>query len=150
MGRRAGNTALWIDVGLDMFILEERWATISGSRPEPVNVEESRGALLGFACADGKERKRGCSIFGLEVKREEMTWCGRRVEGAVVMGSPKRSWLCSSGPRSLRGRFAGRTSVMLTVASLLLGAGASVRVLRFATRLAFSLWAMRMQSRHSR
>ena len=73
VGRRAGSTALWMEVGREMFILEDRWATTRGSSPRPVKVEESSGALLGFVLAAGAARGVGCSIFGFEVNREEMT-----------------------------------------------------------------------------
>ena len=95
-----------MDVGLDMFIFDDRCATMSGSRPRPENVDESKGALLGLAFAADAARAMGCSIFGLEVKREDMIWFGGRAGGA-----PARSWSCSTGARvSLRGRFAGRSS----------------------------------------
>ena len=61
-----------MEVGLDMFIFDDRCATMRGSRPRPENVDESKGALLGFAFAVEAARGSGCSIFGLEVKREDM------------------------------------------------------------------------------
>ncbi len=72
VGNKAGNTALWIEVGLEIFILEDRCETTRGSRPRPSKVEESRGALLGFAFVVGAVRAT-CSIFGFEVKSEDMT-----------------------------------------------------------------------------
>ena len=74
-----------MDVGFDMFILVAKCATMRGSRPRPVKVEESKGALLGREICFGIDGAVGSSTFGLEVNREEMTW-GRDV-GATVRGS---------------------------------------------------------------
>jgi hypothetical protein len=61
-----GRAALWIDVGLETFILEDRWAIISGSKPRPWKVEESvNGALLGFEMAFKIVFCTGTSILGL-------------------------------------------------------------------------------------
>src|ERR1700683_5154137 len=49
-----GRVALWIEVGLDTFILEDRCVIISGSRPRPEKAEGSvNGALLGFMLVFG-------------------------------------------------------------------------------------------------
>jgi hypothetical protein len=45
---------------------------MSGSRPKPANVEESRGALLGRERGFGIEGVVDTSIRGLDVNREEM------------------------------------------------------------------------------
>jgi hypothetical protein len=61
-----GRAALWIDVGLETFILEDRCATISGSKPRPWKVEESvNGALLGFEMLLETVFCTGASILGL-------------------------------------------------------------------------------------
>ena len=128
-----------------MFILLDRCETMRGSSPRPVKVDESRGALLGLALVTAGARERGCSTFGLDVNSEEIIWLDWRGAGAGA-GAGADSW--SSGARgAFRGRFAGRASAAFTVLSDLLGADASGRALRLATRLAFSLQAMRGCSR---
>ena len=132
----AGSAARWIDVGFWISIFVERWVAIRGSMPRPVKVEESvKGALLGFPMMLGADFTADWSIFGLYENREDMTCVGARgLDGtcsdAEVEGACER---CSD-----RGRFAGRE---MSGAST---CGEDVdfsygRVLRFATRLAFSL-----------
>ena len=146
VGRSAGSTARWIDVGRAMDILLDKWVTMRGSRPSPEKVDASRGALLGFAFAVKDARARGCSNLGFEVKSEDIIWLGGREAGAAA-----RSWSCSSTARGVfRGRFNGLASAVLIVLSSLLGAAESGRVLRFATRLAFSLQSMRDQLVYAR
>ena len=68
-----GRVALWIEVGLDTFILEDRCAIINGSRPRFEKADESlSGALLGFEMLLGVLFVVGASIFGLYEKRDEM------------------------------------------------------------------------------
>jgi hypothetical protein len=78
--RATGRVALWIDVGLETFILEDRCAIISGSRPRLEKAEESvSGALLGFDAILETGFGAGASIFGLYENREDIIWVGGRV-----------------------------------------------------------------------
>jgi hypothetical protein len=61
-----GRAALWMDVGFETFILEDRCATIRGSKPRPWKVDESvNGALLGFEMLLETVFCTGASILGL-------------------------------------------------------------------------------------
>lgn len=56
-----------------------------GSRPKPVKVEESSGALLGRRLDLGREGTLSNSTLGLDVKRDEMTWVGIRGAEEVAL-----------------------------------------------------------------
>ena len=88
-----GRVALWIEVGLDTFILEDRCVIISGSRPRPEKAEGSvNGALLGFILVFGTAFGAGASILGLYEKRDDIICvggrevCGRRGGCEVLWG----------------------------------------------------------------
>jgi len=68
-----GRAALWMEVGLCTFILEDKCAIMSGSRPRPEKAKESvNGALLGFETIVEAVFGAGASILGLYEKREEI------------------------------------------------------------------------------
>ena len=104
-GNSAKSDARCIEVGFEIAILVVRCVVMRGSRPSPVNVEESvRGALLGLLGPFARDAVGFFSTLGLEENKEEIICVGWRVlECPCVVGT-------DAAGRSLRGLFGGRLS----------------------------------------
>lgn len=125
---KAGNAARWMDVGLSMLILDERWAIMRGSSPRPENVDEFKGALLGLADVFGAEVRATFSTAGLWVNNEEIIWVGGRELGPGA-GCETRG--VSTPAVSLRARLGGRSCVGAVEELASVGVEGSLRLAAF-------------------